>query len=217
MNVLVACEYSGTVRDAFIRAGHEAISCDLLPSESDLGEHYQGDVFDYLSLTEVKFDMMIAHPPCTYLAKAGLHFLNSQTGRKKLLDDSFSFVKALFDFPISRIAIENPVGWLNTHWKKPDQIIHPYFFGTPVIKETCLWLKGLPPLQYRLVDDLFGKRTAVDKPIGGKFVILKSGTRKGQKYYYRWRDGKNAKQRSKTFKCIADAMSDQWGVLDNAK
>lgn len=144
MRVLVACEYSGVVRDAFLKRGHEACSADFLFSESPLGYHYQGDVMDII---DDGWDLMIAHPPCTYLSSAGNAWLKAP-GRMAARDDAYEFVMALAGADIPRICIENPVGFLNSHWRKPDQIIHPYFFGDPRMKRTCLWLKGLKPLYY---------------------------------------------------------------------
>ena len=207
MKILIACEESGTVRDAFIKRGHDAVSCDIIPTSSP-GPHIQGDVLEILN---DGWDMMIAFPPCTYLANAGLHYLKDNPDRIEKLKNAFSLVKSLYYSQINKVAIENPTGWLNTNWKKPNQTIQPYYFGEPELKTTCLWLKNLPPLHYRLHDDLFGKATATKRPIPIKQITRKTGRQKGAKYSYYWRQGKSAKIRSKTFQGIADAMAEQWG------
>ena len=140
MKVLVACEYSGKVRDAFIAQGHDAISCDLLPTESD-GPHYQGDVTDILN---DGFDLMVAHPPCTHLAVSGSrHFWRKKKEQKEALD----FVRLLMDAPIDRWCIENPVSVISSFIRPPDQIIQPWQYGHGECKSTCLWLKNLPKLK----------------------------------------------------------------------
>ncbi len=198
MNVLVACEFSGIVRDAFDKRGHFAVSCDLLPSEQPDGIHYQGDVRDIL---DWGWDLMIAHPPCTYFSKAGMHYLKSQPGRIEKLKNAFEFWMILWKAPVSRKAFENPAGWLNTNWKKPTQIIQPYFFGDNERKETCLWLQGIDPL---LPTNLL----PVPQPSG--YVIRKTGKLTGKCYNYYWRAGKSAKERSRSFQGIANAMAEQW-------
>jgi len=193
MRVLVACEYSGTVRDAFIRAGHYAASCDLLPSESPLGDHYQCSVLDILNHD---WDLMIAHPPCTHLAVSGARwFKDKQQEQQQALE----FVWQLLDAPIPRIALENPVSIISSHIKKPDQIIQPWMFGHEATKTTCLWLKGLPHLI---------PTNVVNK---GDRHITKSGKSLPSWYNLppsadRW------KIRSATFKGIANAMAEQWGI-----
>jgi hypothetical protein len=193
MRVLVACEYSGTVRDAFIRAGHYAASCDLLPSESPLGDHYQCSVLDIL---DHDWDLMIAHPPCTHLAVSGARwFKDKQQEQQQALE----FVQQLLDAPIPRIALENPVSIISSHIKKPDQIIQPWMFGHEATKTTCLWLKGLPHLI---------PTNVVNK---GDRHITKSGKSLPSWYNLppsadRW------KIRSATFKGIANAMAEQWGI-----
>lgn len=142
MKVLIACEYSGTVRDAFIAAGHDAMSCDLLPTEKP-GPHYQGDVLDIL---DDGWDLLIGHPPCTYLSVSGIHWNNRGRGWDKT-EKALEFFRLLLDAPIARIAIENPVGIVSSRIRKPDQIIQPYRFGHNASKATCLWLKNLPKLQ----------------------------------------------------------------------
>jgi len=196
MRVLVACEYSGTVRDAFIRAGHYAASCDLLPSESPLGDHYQCSVLDIL---DHGWDLMIAHPPCTHLAVSGAaHFARKAVEQAEALD----FVRALLDAPIPRIALENPVSIISSRIRKPDQVVQPYQFGHNASKKTCLWLKGLPLLkptqmvEPRLVD---GKPRWENQTNSGQNRLGPSPDR--------W------KKRSTTFQGIADAMAEQWGNL----
>lgn len=142
MKVLVACEYSGRVRDAFISRGHDAISCDLLPTESP-GPHYQGDIRDVLF---DDWDLMICHPPCTYLSVSGMHWTTRGLRDQKLTDDALLFVAMLLSAPIPRIALENPVSIISSKIRKPDQIIQPWWFGDNASKKTCLWLKCLPPL-----------------------------------------------------------------------
>lgn len=204
MRVLVACEYSGVVRDAFLAKGHDAMSCDILDTESP-GPHYKGDVLDVLN---DGWDMMIAHPPCTYFANAGLHYLRTRPERRDLLKSSFEFILSLWNTPIEKICIENPTGWLNTHWRKPSQIIQPWWFGDGQLKTTCLWLKGLPRLS-GLIE--VAKAPHKHKPTPIKTITRRSGDKAGQPYNYYWRQGKSAKDRAKTFPGIAQAMADQWG------
>lgn len=186
MKVLIACEYSGTVRDAFARRGHYAVSCDLLPTDSIYGHHYQGDVFDIIN---DEWDMMIAHPPCTHLAVSGArHFKAKQAdGRQQAALD---FVRRLMDANIDRIVIENPVSIISSKIRKPDQIIQPWMFGHGETKATCLWLKNTPPLVPTKIEE--GREQRIWKLPPGKD---------------RW------KIRSKTFQGIADAMAEQWGAL----
>jgi hypothetical protein len=145
--ILVACEYSGRVRDAFLQKGHEAVSCDLLPTDSP-GPHYQGDVRDILHMG---WDILIAHPPCTYLAVSGLHWnkrgvMVDGRPRSDLTEDALQFVKELLSAPVKKIALENPIGCISTRIKKPAQVIQPWWFGDDASKATCLWLKNLPLL-----------------------------------------------------------------------
>jgi hypothetical protein len=180
MRVLVACEYSGTVRDAFIAAGHEALSCDLLPTDNP-GPHYQGDVRDVLN---DGWDLMIAHPPCTHLAVSGARwFKDKQAEQAEALD----FVRLLLDAPIDRIALENPVSVISSRIRKPDQIIQPWQFGHGETKATCLWLKGLPKLTPTEIVD--GREARVHKlpPSADRWKI-----------------------RSTTYPGIAAAMAQQW-------
>ena len=197
MRVLVACEFSGIVRDAFIARGHDAWSCDLLATEKP-GNHFQGDVMDVINLG---WDLMIAHPPCTHLACSGAkHFYKKQV----VQEEALWFFNHLLNYaPISKICVENPVGVASTKIRPPDQIIQPYHFGDSFQKTTCLWLKGLPKLVPSCMDaPLFGMK--LNK---GEFVTTPSG-KKLPKWYS---DNKSAKNRSRTFPGIANAMAEQWG------
>jgi site-specific DNA-cytosine methylase len=192
MRVLVACEYSGTVRDAFRAVGHDAWSCDLLPTDADPAFHYQGDVSDII---DDDWDMMIAHPPCTHLAVSGARWFKDKQSEQQL---ALMFVQNLMDADIPRIVIENPVSIISSHIRKPDQIIQPWQFGHEATKTTCLWLKGLPKLQ---PTNVVGK---------GNRHVTKSGKSLPEWYNLppspdRW------KVRSATFKGIAEAMAQQWG------
>lgn len=195
MKVLVGCEFSGTVRDAFLRRGHDAISCDLLPSDSP-GPHYQGDISDIIN---DNWDLVVFHPPCTHLAVSGARwFKDKQVEQKEALD----FVRLLMSADIPKIAIENPVSIISTHIRKPDQIVQPYMFGDPHTKTTCLWLKNLPLLQ---------PTNIVSK---GKRHITKSG--KSLPEWYNLPPSEDrAEIRSKTFEGFARAMSEQWGNCEN--
>ena len=193
MKILIACEYSGIVRDAFLKKGHDAMSCDILPTDSP-GHHYHGDVFDII---DDGWDMMIAHPPCTYLCVAGLHYSKKDPERMRKTLKALEFFKFLYNTSIKKICIENPVGYISTALKKPSQIIDPFNFGVSERKKTCLWLKGLPLLKHT--------NTVSVKPY--KTIIRKTGSKAGQPYNYYWRQGKTAHDRSKTFQCIADAMA----------
>lgn len=198
MKILIACEFSGIVRDAFRKKGHDAWSCDILPSESDPTYHLQCDV---LTVLNNGWDMMIAHPPCTYLAIAGLHYSKKDDNRMEQTKKAFEFFMHLYNQNIPKICIENPVSVVSTMFRKPDQIINPYLFGVSERKKTCLWLKGLPILNATDIVEV--------KPY--KSIIRKTGKKKGQLYNYYWRQGKSSKDRSRTFNCIADAMATQWG------
>lgn len=184
MRVLVACEYSGRVRDAFLARGHDAMSCDVLPTESP-GPHYEGDVRDVL---DYPWDLMIAHPPCTHLAVSGARHFEAKRAQG-LQQAAVSFVMMLAKVDIPRIAIENPVSILSSVWRKPDQVIQPWQFGHGETKATCLWLKGLSPLQPTDIVD--GRDDRIHKMPPGPD---------------RW------KERSRTYQGVADAMAAQWGV-----
>jgi len=180
MKVLIACEYSGTVRDAFASLGHDATSCDLLPSERP-GNHYQGDVFDIIG---DGWDIMIAHPPCTHLSVSGARWFHL---KEKEQADALEFVRRLLDAPIPYIALENPVSVISSKIRKPNQIIQPWQFGHGEQKATCLWLKGLPPLIPTNIVQGREQRVWLMPPSPN-----------------RW------KERSRTFQGIADAMASQW-------
>lgn len=183
MRVLVACEYSGTVRDAFIARGHDAMSCDLLPTERE-GPHYQGDVFDVIG---DGWDLMIAHPPCTHLAVSGArHFAAKKASGVQ--DAALDFVRALMAAPIPRIAIENPVSIISSRIRKPDQIIQPWQHGHGETKSTCLWLYNLPLIVPTAI--VAGRADRIHKMAPSPD---------------RW------KERSRTYPGIAAAFADQWG------
>jgi hypothetical protein len=186
MRVLVACEFSGIVRDAFAALGHAAWSCDVLPSERP-GNHYQCDVREVL---DANWDLMIAHPPCTYLARAGAQWWPGKANEQR---EALAFVRSLLMAPIPRIALENPIGRLSSALRKPHQIIQPWQFGHGETKATCLWLKGLPPL--KPTDIVAGRSNRVWKMADSK---------------ERW------KKRSRTYEGVAQAMAAQWGVYDAA-
>jgi len=212
MRVAVLCEVSGRVRDAFLAAGHDAISCDIEPSESP-GPHIQGDCRDY---DWSEYDLIVAHPPCTYLSNVGNRAMKEdQTGqRKRKRYEAFIFFMWCYNLPVKMICVENPKGYINSHFRKPDQIIQPYFFGDREMKTTCLWLRGLSPLIHSEQDDLFFSKTHVEKP--EPKYILKSGKKKGQKVYFTEAHPGNSnkeasKNRSRTFPGIAAAMAAQWG------
>lgn len=161
MNVLIACEYSGALRNAFLESGHNAVSCDLLPGEliNVPGTHYKGDVFDLLKGVPGfprSWDMLIAFPPCQYLAQCQMYRYKDKARREER-DKAVLFVRRLFDCGISKICIENPIGYLNTHWRKPDQIISPHLFGDAYHKKICFWLKGLDSLYVPILVNSPGK------------------------------------------------------------
>jgi hypothetical protein len=187
--VLVACEYSGRVRDAFASRGWHALSCDFEPTEV-AGEHYQGDVGDLLSQP---WDLLIAFPPCTYLCSSGMHWTTRGLRDPQLTEDALGFVRMLMDAPVERIAIENPVGCISTRIRKPDQIIQPWMFGHGETKATCLWLKGLKKLEPENVVE--GRENRIWRMPPSKT---------------RW------KERSRTYEGIAAAMARQWGERGDA-
>lgn len=230
MKVLIACEYSGRVRDAFSKLGHDAVSCDLLPTDTP-GPHYEGDVRDILHLG---WDMMIAHPDCTYLCSSGLHWnkrgrLVDGRPRQELTEEALVFVQTLLDAPIEQIALENPVGCISTRIRKADQYIQPYEYGHDASKKTGLWLKNL-------------KKITPTKHIAPRWVCcgetLETGTFEQQttcplcerkdKAKPRWANqtdsGQNAltpdtnrwKNRARTYQGWADAWAAQWGGKANA-
>lgn len=182
MRVLVACEYSGKVREAFRKVGHDAWSCDLLPSDDESPYHFQGDV---LGIISENWDLMIAHPPCTHLAVSGARWFHE---KQKEQAQALDFVRALLEAPISRIALENPISIISSRIRKPNQIIQPWQFGHGETKATCLWLKNLPNLM------------PTDVVEGRENRIWKMSPSPD-----RW------KKRSETYQGIADAMAAQWG------
>jgi len=181
VKVLVACEYSGIVRDAFTKLGHDATSCDLLPSEKP-GKHIQGDVLQVLKYN--KFDLLIAHPPCTHLAVSGARWFKD---KKEEQFSALYFVRQLMDADVPLICIENPISIISSKIRKPDQIIQPWMFGHGETKATCLWLKGLPKLKPTNI--VPGREARVHKMPPSKD---------------RW------KERSRTYSGIAKAMAEQW-------
>lgn len=198
LRVLVACEFSGRVRDAFTGRGHYAMSCDFKNSETP-GEHYRGDVRDILMQ---RWDMMIAFPPCTYLSVIANKDAKWNVERRK---NALEFVRLLMGVEIEYIAIENPVGAINSQIRKPDQIINPWMFGDPWNKRTCLWLKGLPLLK-------------ADRMVQSKGHYVDGGTRvqhKDREYgdskFGNQNELERQEHRGKTFLGIARAMSEQWG------
>lgn len=198
LHVLVACEYSGAVRDAFKAQGHVAVSCDLLPSESP-GLHHQGDVRDLLR-PGWRWDLMIAHPPCQYLTSAGMHWTARGLRDPKHTEDALAFVEMLMNANVPRIALENPIGIISSRVRKPDQIIQPHEFGADASKATCLWLKGLPklaPTQHIAPRIVNGKKRWANQ--------TDSGQNKLPPHENRWKD------RSRTYPGIAAAMAEQWG------
>ena len=197
--MLVACEYSGRVRDAFIARGHDAMSCDLLPTDAT-GPHYQGDVFDIIN---DGWDLMIAHPPCTYLSYVGNRHWNNP-GRAELRAEAMEFFMALINAPIAKICVENPLGEPSRVFRKYDQIIHPYYFGDPYQKRTCLWLKNLPPLTWNK-DKAIKPEPLYKLKTNGKAINWVEGI-KGMTAAER------QKARSKTFPGIAKAIAHQYGL-----
>ncbi len=194
MKVLIACEFSGIVRDAFLEREHDAWSCDLLPTEK-IGPHIKGDVLEIL---DEGWDLMIAHPPCDHLAVSGARWFpeKRKDGRQQKAID---FFMSLVNAPIEKIAIENPVGIMSTIYRRPDQIVNPWQFGDSFQKRTCFWLKNLPPLESTKV---------VDK---GEFITFKSGKKMPKWYSMLRADENRAKIRSRTFQGMATAMAEQWG------
>jgi len=211
MKILIACEESQEVCKAFRLLGHEAYSCDIIPCSGGHPEwHIQDDVLKHLN---DGWDMMIAHPPCTYLSNAGIGWFNEDKygdkarERKRLRLEAFDFVMQLANANINKIIIENPTGWLNSHFRKPEQIIQPWQFGNEESKRTCLWLKNVPKLQ----------PTKIVKP--KIYAYYKTGKKKGMPIYgnaYLMMSEDSAKIRSKTYPGIAKAMAEQWGEVAEA-
>lgn len=202
VRILVACEFSGTVRDAFAARGHDAWSCDLLPTERP-GQHIQGDVLQVLA---DGFDLMVAHPPCTYLTVSGNKWMKPEFAerfprRHEQREEAVAFFLALYHAPIARVAVENPIGVMSTRFRKPDQVVQPWMFGHGETKATCLWLRGLSPLlpTHHKDGDLFTDPAPTER-VQRLHLLPPSPTR--------WAE------RSKTYPGIAQAMADQWGALD---
>jgi hypothetical protein len=200
MRVLVACEESQTVAKEFRKIGHEAFSCDILPCSGGHPEwHYQCDVLDVI---DKGWDLMIAHPPCTYLSVSGMHWTTRGFRDPKLTEDALLFVNKLLDSNVNRIALENPISIISSRIRKPDQIIQPWMFGHDASKKTCLWLKNLPLLlpteiiKGRIVN---GKERFSNQTDSGQNKLAPSADR--------W------KLRSKTYEGIAKAMANQWGSI----
>jgi len=218
--ILVACEYSGIVRRAFAQLGWDAWSCDLLdtqmPTElcpdenlNGWGNHIQGDA---LSVINYGWDLLIAFPPCTYLTYAGMRNWYDE-GRAMKRIEAAKFFMQLYDAPIQHICIENPRGIMSKIFREPDMTIHPYYFGEPEMKRTCLWLKNLPKLEYRFTDDLFGLKTATEKPQPNRVEINKKTGRLKNRYFTDTivnHKLKTGLEKSKSFQSIANAMAEQW-------
>ena len=204
MRVLVACEFSGTVREAFRKLGHEAFSCDILPSDIPSKNHIQGDV---LKCLDFNWDLMIAHPPCTFLCVTGNKWMKEEfkerfPNRLQERKDSIDFFMKLWNSNIPRICIENPVGIMSSEFRKPDQYIHPYYFGEPHSKKTGLWLKNLPKLK-------------ITKLVEPEMYVYKDG-RKDPLWHVmtmKLSPHERMKARSRTFQGIADSMANQWSNL----
>lgn len=194
MNILVACEFSGVVRDAFRSLGHNAISCDLLDTERP-GPHLKGFVEEYLNRN---WDMVLAFPPCTYLCSSGLHWNKRIPDRARKTEEALQFVEMLMENEVPKIAIENPVGCISTRIRKPDQIIQPWQFGEDASKATCLWLKGLPKL------------VPTNVLSGGRRARRANQTPSGQSKL--GPSPERAAIRSRTYPGIAHAMALQWGA-----
>lgn len=216
--VLVACEYSGTTRDAFASLGFDAWSCDLLESETP-GQHYKGSVFDIIN---EGWDLLIGHPPCTFLSSAGLHFCNIEIHGQKAIErikqrnKAIEFFLDLYSSNIKHICLENPVGHISSSILKPTQIIHSYYFGEREMKRTALWLKNLPALEYKLIDDLFGAATASLKPEPLQVSIRKKDGKIKNRYFTDVMINgkfKTGHEKSKSFKSIAYAMAEQWSEI----
>lgn len=197
--ILVACEYSGIVRDAFSARGWDAWSCDFLPSEGNpKGNHYQGNILDII---DQNWDLIIAFPPCTYLCSSGLHWNKRRLDRQRQTEEALEFVKMILNNKCKRIALENPIGCISTRIRKPDQKIQPWQFGHPESKTTCLWLKNLPKLT---------PTNIISKPDCGYW---ENQTPSGQNKL--GPSASRAKERSKTYKGIGEAMAEQWSNLIN--
>lgn len=213
--ILIACEESQTITKAFREAGHECYSCDLKPAKINPDWHFQGDIFELIE-REREFELLIAHPPCTYLTVTRNKWFKPEFDSRfptqhKDREDAVEFFMKLANLPINRIAIENPIGIMSTRWRPADQVIHPWHFGDPERKATCLWLKNLPKLVWTKQDNLFETKTAVEPDI----VHLKNGGTMSRYHYdsVRLSAYERSEVRSKTFPGIASAIVSQWGPL----
>lgn len=256
MNILIACEFSGRVREAFREHGHNAWSIDLEPTEIP-GQHIQGDCLDYLEwmwvcpvchrteplrgdtflccactaksgiypeiyatkMEYIQWDIIIAFPPCTYLSSVGNRWMKNNPQRQQKREEAFEFFMKIINAPVPKICVENPQGYVNSHYRKPDQIVHPYFFGDPELKRTCFWLKGLPPLTYPDPKTLKKPepKYRIGDSVGPLFPGMEHLRRKCQNKPIQFTESKSGcpKDRSRTFSGIARAMAAQWGKLDN--
>lgn len=229
MKILIACEYSGRVRNAFAALGHDVISADFEPAEDDSPYHYQGDCFDLIK--DQHFDLMIAHPPCTYLSVSGMHWTSRGLRDPQLTEDALAFVRRLLDAPIPKIALENPISVISTRIRPPDQIIQPWMFGEDASKKTCLWLKGLPKLTSKSDDVVPPKGWHKASPGSGQEgITYKQNSGVGfytdeqpppkQVWGNQTPSGQNKlgpskdrwKERSRTYEGIAKAMAEQWST-----
>lgn len=206
--VLVACEESDEVRGRFEAVGFDAWSCDLQPNRNPKAKHYQGNVFDIIN---DGWDAMIAFPPCTHLAVSGArHFeAKRKDGRQQ---QGIDFFMAMINAPIKRIAVENPMGIMSTIYRKPTQIIQPYYFGDADRKTTCLWLKNLPPLYHNAKPNLFDDVVTHVEP---ELITTPKGDKLSKWHYdsYKLSNEDKSKMRSKTFPAIAEAIVKQWGAV----
>lgn len=197
MKILIGCEFSQVVTKAFRELGHEAFSCDILPTTGNPEWHIQGDVLDYI---RDDWELAIFHPPCTYLCSSGLHWNGRIEGRAEETEAALQFVRALLDAPIEKIALENPVGCIATRIRKADQVLQPHYYGADASKATCFWLKNLPrliPTEYippRIVD---GKKRWANQTDSGQNKLAPSAER--------WA------KRSVTYPGVAAAIANQWG------
>lgn len=209
MRVIVGCEFTGTVRDAFRARGHEAYSCDLSPTEREPQFHWQGDIMTAPYLET--FDLGIFFPTCTFLCVSGAHWTGKpgHENRAQLTEDALTFVRTLMKLPIKRIAIENPIGFIGSRIRKADQIFQPYEFGDDASKRTCLWLKNLPPL---IPTTRFNGRM-VEWPIGSGKLIERWSNQTDSGQNRLGPSETRAMDRSRTYPGPAAAMADQWGSL----
>lgn len=193
MNVLIACEFSGIVRDAFTELGHNAVSCDFLESEAP-GLHYKGNVIDIIN---DGWDLCIAHPPCTYLCLAQAHLLSKDKERKEKSKEALQFILNIYNSKIPKVVIENPIGALTKLWRKPDQIIFPYQFGDPYRKDICLWIKGVRKLKIPEAKYWNKERKSVSNHTNGRMS-----------------NEERSKIKSRFFPKLAKAMANQWSLID---